>query len=251
MFGEIRLGKIAGIDIRLHRSFLIFFVLYSGYQLFTEATFSRFLSETFFFLILFAVVLLHELGHALMARYYGIRTRDITLMPIGGRAQMERIPEVPMQEILISLAGPAVNVALAVLSYMLLLPSIQKQGIEILSYIDSSLLIRFFWLNVVLAIFNLLPAFPMDGGRVLRACLAFKIPYVKATNLAAGIGKFMAVGFIILGVMGNFMLIIIGFFIWTAASAEARYVTLKHARQSAFPFTRWRNLLFYRAGNDG
>ncbi len=161
----------------------------------------------------FGSVLLHEFGHALTARHYGIRTRRIVLWPMGGVAQLEGNPRTPKQELHIALAGPAVNFAIAgVLWAFVTLAGLPAYGLV------SSLIVA----NVTLGLFNLVPAFPMDGGRVLRAFLATRIGGRRATDIAVKIGKAAAAAFIIAGLFGNTLLMLVGAFVWFAAGAESR-----------------------------
>jgi Zn-dependent protease/CBS domain-containing protein len=171
-------------------------------------------------------VLLHELGHVFAARRYGVTTRDVTLWPFGGIASMEQMPEKPGQELIVALAGPAVNVLIA---GALLLWLGTRLNPENLTQIDNpavSLAAKVAGANVILVLFNMIPAFPMDGGRVLRALLAMTLPNARATELAADIGKGFAILFAILGIFYNPMLIIIALFIFLAASGEAAQAQL-------------------------
>lgn len=202
MFRSITLGKIAGIDIKLHATFAIWllFVLFDPAYLVHLP-------------IVFSIVVLHELGHALTARRLGIQTRDILLTPIGGIASLTRMPRRPQDELLITAAGPAVNVVLAALTWPFLSLATGLTGV---------LLELFFMYNVVLAAFNLIPAFPMDGGRLLRAFLTMRSgDYAGSTRTAAKIGRAMAW---VLGLGGLFTgqltLCFIGVFVWFAASME-------------------------------
>jgi Zn-dependent protease len=173
---------------------------------------------------IFGTVVLHELGHALTARRFGIRTRDITLLPIGGIARLERIPDVPRQELLVALAGPAVNLVLAAL---VLIVALGFSGADLGGMVDifsGGLLGRFAGVNLWLAAFNLIPAFPMDGGRALRALLAESTDYVRATRIAARLGQGLAILFALAGLFMNPMLLIIALFVWMGASAEASAV---------------------------
>lgn len=221
MFKSYSLGKVAGIELKMHGTFflLIAFLALSG--LISGGT-TTMVVEVLFVLTLFGVVVLHELGHALMARRLGIPTRDIVLTPIGGIASLARIPTRPVHELLITAAGPAVNVVLASLAYpaaLLIAPA---------SPVAGWALNQFFWMNVILAGFNLLPAFPMDGGRLLRAYLAMKGDYLQATRTAARIGRMMAWVFGLAGLFVTPMLILIGVFVWFGATAEEAAVAVRY-----------------------
>jgi Zn-dependent protease/predicted transcriptional regulator len=187
-----------------------------------------------FTLTLFACVVLHEFGHAFMARRFGIRTHDILLFPFGGMGRLERIPEVPSQEFLIALAGPAVSVGIAAA----LLAVLWLQGtwpqLEAFATGEVPFAERLMFINAGLAVFNLLPAFPMDGGRVLRALLATRLEYGQATEVAARIGQGVAVLFAIVGVlMPNPILVIIALFVWMGAAGEAGLAQIKRAIRGA------------------
>jgi Zn-dependent protease/CBS domain-containing protein len=236
---SLRIGQVAGIAIFVHISFLLLplwigFTHYSVRQSWIDAG-----SGVLFLLILFAIVVLHELGHALTARRFGIQTRDITLLPIGGVARLERLPEDPKQELLVALAGPAVNVGLALLLFALVGASAELSSLAHIGIPGDEFLVTLLWLNVALAVFNLIPAFPMDGGRVLRAILALRMSYVRATNLAAGVGQTLAFGFAFVGLssiffghlgpVSNPFLLFIALFVWMGASHEAGLVQMKSA----------------------
>lgn len=225
MFRSLRLGSLAGIDIYVHWTFLLLlgFFLLSGLAAGQGAVAA--LLNVAFVVTLFGCVVLHELGHALAARRYGIPTRDITLLPIGGVARLERMPRQPLQELVVALAGPAVNVAIAAVLAALLWPAGGWQGL----LTGGSFLHKLLQVNVMLVAFNLLPAFPMDGGRVLRSLLALRMDYVRATDIAAGVGQAMAVLFGLLGllVLGNPLLVLVGVFIFLGAGAEARQARLQ------------------------
>jgi Zn-dependent protease/CBS domain-containing protein len=220
MTWSLPLGSVAGIRLQVHFTFLalLAWMVVKGWR-------QGDLSGVPFFLGLFACVLLHELGHALMAKRFGIRTSDITLLPIGGVARLERIPENPRQELWVALAGPAVNVGIAALLFVVLggqLPPAEKIG-------AGSLLERLLLANITLFFFNLLPAFPMDGGRVLRALLATRMPYPRATQMAATVGQVMAVLFGFVGFFLNPLLIFIALFVWIGAAQEASTAQMKAA----------------------
>ncbi len=184
-----KLGRLWGIDVRLHWSFLIVPSWVALTSLTSGATFASAVSATLFVFAIFACVLLHEMGHALAARRYGIATRDITLLPIGGLARLEGMTRSPRQELVIALAGPAVNFAIAAGLWLGLLLDGNAAWSFTVGPIAASFLSRLLVVNLSLAVFNLLPAFPMDGGRVLRALLASCTSYEGATRIAARVGR--------------------------------------------------------------
>src|SRR3989441_7819706 len=178
-------------------------------------------------LALFGCVLLHEFGHALAARGFGIRTPDITLLPIGGVARIQRMPDKPWQELAVAVAGPLVNVVIAAVLIFVLgrraefqyLQHPEQPGVEMLAKLAS--------VNISLVLFNLIPAFPMDGGRVLRSLLAMTMNYARATQIAARIGQALAFVFGFVGVFANPMLIFIAFFIFLGAQQEAAVAQMR------------------------
>lgn len=255
--GSLRLGVLAGIPVFVHWTFLILIVwvmagpLMSGQPGAAAAA----VRSAAFVVAIFACVVLHELGHALAARRYGIVTRDITLLPIGGVASLERMPEKPMQELVVALAGPAVNVVIAaVLAPMVVLsdgfaglgaptdmagtgPGLHHQ------HFLAALVVT----NLYLVVFNLVPALPMDGGRVLRALLAMAMSRARATAVAAAIGQVTAVGFVLLGlVTGHVFLMLIGVFVFLGAGSEAQMERFRSSLQGlpvgAAMMTRFRVL---------
>jgi Zn-dependent protease len=216
----LNLGRIAGIPTRVHASFalLILWALYSSVSG-GAGLVGALLSVGFLFAV-FASVLLHEFGHALTARRFGIETESITLWPIGGVARLKGTPRSPRAEIWIAAAGPAVNVAIAVIAFAL---QMIATSIVAPAWV-SSLLGGLVYANIALAVFNMLPAFPMDGGRVLRAALAKRRGMLAATEVAAKVGKGFAVVFGVLGLIYNPMLLLIAPFVWFAADRELRSV---------------------------
>lgn len=224
-----KLAHVAGIDISMHATFLLLIGWVAVRHYVDEQSLSAVVSGVAFVLALFLCVVLHEFGHALMARRFGIATRDITLLPIGGVARLERMPEKPVEEMWVALAGPAVNVAIAGLLYAWLSATADWQPVTALTETKGPFLERLMLVNVFLAGFNLLPAFPMDGGRVLRALLATRMEYTRATQRAASIGQAMAFGFGFLGLMGNPFLLFIAFFVWIGAAQEASLVQISSA----------------------
>lgn len=232
-----KLGTFAGIDVFIHATFLLI-VGWFGLSYWLESrTLLAVLEGIVFILLLFLFVTLHEYGHALTARRYGIRTRDITLYPMGGVARLERMPEKPMQELWVALAGPAVNVVIAIGLFIYLLMTNALVPFSQLTLTTGSFVERLMIVNVSLVLFNLLPAFPMDGGRVLRALLAMNMEYVKATQIAATIGQGMALLFGFVGLFSNPFLLFIAFFVWMGASQESSMVQMKNAL-GGIPVTR-------------
>jgi len=222
-----RMGRIAGIDVYLHATFLIL-LAWVGFSHYLErSSVADAIDGLIFIVTLFGIVVLHEFGHALAARRYGIQTRDITLLPIGGVARLERMPEKPSQELVVALAGPAVNVVLAVALFIGLSMATRLAEFRNIQLVGGDLLAKLLWVNIALAGFNLIPAFPMDGGRVLRALLAMRLDYVRATHIAAIIGQGLALVFGFFGLFTNPFLVFIALFVWLGASGEASMVQMK------------------------
>jgi Zn-dependent protease/predicted transcriptional regulator len=224
-----KLGEIRGIGVYMHATFLILigFVVLSHYS--AGHSVAKTMEGVGFILAIFACVVLHEFGHALMAARYGIKTKDITLLPIGGVARLERMPEKPIEELWVALAGPAVNVAIAAGLFAWIQFADAFAPLEQLSVTSGPFLERLLMVNIILVVFNMLPAFPMDGGRVLRALLATRLEYAQATQIAANIGQAMALFFAFVGFFVNPFLIFIAFFVWIGATQEASMATMKSA----------------------
>lgn len=219
--------RLAGIDVYVHATFFILILWFGlGYwQL--EGNLTAVFNGVVFILALFVCVVLHEFGHALTARRYGIRTLRITLLPIGGVASMERMPDDPGQEIAVALAGPAVNLVIALGLWLWLMLSNTVVSLEQINLTSGSFIERLMLINVVLAVFNLIPAFPMDGGRVLRAALAMFMDHNRATQTAAKVGQGLAFFLGLIGLLYNPFLIFIALFVWIGAAAEANLEQVK------------------------
>jgi len=224
-----KIGKLAGVDLYVHATFLLI-IGWVGLSAWMQArTGEAVLSSIGFTLALFLCVILHEYGHALTARRYGIKTRDITLLPIGGLARLERMPDKPIQEFWVAVAGPAVNVVLAVLLAIVLVGLGGWVSLGSISTASGGFLERLLAVNVFLVAFNLIPAFPMDGGRVLRALLATRLEYTRATSLAASLGQGIALLFGLIGLFSNPFLVFIALFVWIGAAQEASMVQMRSA----------------------
>jgi Zn-dependent protease/predicted transcriptional regulator len=224
-------GSIAGVPVRIHITLLLLLVwialAYSLRGVGPSAT----LAGVALVASVFVIVLLHELTHALMARRFGVRTRDILLLPIGGIASLERIPERPSQELAISLIGPMFNLALAALIWggLALGGGDVDLGLGAPMSLGATIAVQLFWINVVLGAFNLLPAFPLDGGRVFRALLSMWVRRETATRVAAGMGKALALALGIFGLFFNPWLVLIAVVIWLGARQEVELMQLRMA----------------------
>ncbi len=218
-------GRLFNIPIRVHYTFLLLlaFIWYvESSVLGAEAGFHT----LFFWALIFLCVLLHELGHSLVAKSYGLDITSITLLPIGGVSQITEIPRDPIKEVNITIAGPVVNFLIAGLLLLvgeLADPSLQFSEISLQS---GSTMVDLFWANVMLGLFNIVPAYPMDGGRILRGIIAMKKDYTEATRLAADIGKLFAIAFIVIGFFYNLWLILIGILVFSGASSEGESAAL-------------------------
>jgi Zn-dependent protease/CBS domain-containing protein len=232
-----KLGTFAGIDVFVHATFLLL-IGWIGYSHWLQyGTAAKVVEGILFILALFLCVVLHEYGHALTARRYGIKTRDITLYPIGGVARLERLPDKPIEELWVALMGPAVNVVIAALLFVYLYLTSGLVPMTDLTVASGSFLARLMAVNVSLVLFNLIPAFPMDGGRVLRALLAMRMDYVRATQIAANIGQGLAFLLGLFGLFNNPFLLFIAFFVWIGASQEASMVQMRNTI-SGIPVTQ-------------
>ncbi|MEO2026122.1 MAG: site-2 protease family protein [Fuerstiella sp.] len=223
MSKSIRIGTAAGIPVFLHWTFLLIpaYIILSG--LATGSPVFGMIADLTFVTAIFACVVLHELGHALAARRFGVRTRDIILMPIGGVARLEKMPKHPREELIVAIAGPAVNVIIASVLLAITVPLIGVDGLMTPTSLGTSLVGKVIAVNLAMIVFNMLPAFPLDGGRVLRALLSLGMGHLRATRIAAKVGQTMAV---LLGVAGLFvlynpMLIFIAGFVFLGAAQEA------------------------------
>lgn len=231
MKGAISLGRLFGINILMHWSFflILVYIAYRSYAIGLRGM--DIAKEVLFVFAVFTCVVLHELGHALAARGYGIATKRILLLPIGGVAQLERMPEKPSQELWVAIAGPLVNVGIALLLLPFAYFFVPANWLENTEVIIDNFLLRLILINIMLIVFNLIPAFPMDGGRILRALLAFRFNYTTSTVIAARIGQAVAIAFIVLGFMYNLFWILIGAFVIMGAEAEVRMVKFRNARK--------------------
>ena len=218
------IGRVAGIELRVHATFFILLAWLALADYRTTGTALGAARGVVFTLALFASVVLHELGHALAGRRVGVPTRDITLLPIGGVARLEYMPEKPTHELGIAIAGPAVTLVIAVVLAALLRILGHPIALSPDAFMTSdgnAFLAQLMWVNVSLLVFNLLPAFPMDGGRILRALLALHMNYRRATEIAARIGRVFALAFGLIGLFYNPFLVLIALFIWMSAAAES------------------------------
>jgi stage IV sporulation protein FB len=222
--------RIAGIQLRIHITFLLL-IAWLAFAYYSQGGSAAAINGVLVILLLFLCVVLHEFGHALAAKAFGINTPDITLLPIGGVARLERIPEEPKQELIIAAAGPAVTAIIALCLFVVI---VSRGGAQLTSVQDGDLVMSLFKINVWLLLFNLIPAFPMDGGRVLRALLATRMSYARATQVAATVGQSFAFFFGIIGLFGipgifnpNPFLIFIAFFVYIGASQEAALAQMR------------------------
>lgn len=226
---SLTIGRLFGSEIRIHVTFLLL-LLWIGFAAYQSGGQAAAIESLAFILAIFACVVAHEFGHALAAKRYGIATPDITLLPIGGVARLERMPERPREEIVVALAGPAVNVVIAGALFLFLGARFDAASVEALDNPAAGFLARIATVNVFLVLFNLIPAFPMDGGRVLRALLAMHYDRATATRYAARAGQVLAFGFGFWGLTtGNVFLVFIAVFVYLAAAGESYQVGMEDA----------------------
>ncbi|MDB6152272.1 MAG: site-2 protease family protein [Chthoniobacteraceae bacterium] len=239
--------RVGGIEVKVHVTFLLF-LGWIAYMYGRVGGLAAAFEGVLFVSLIFLCVLFHEFGHAFAARRYGIRTPEITLLPIGGVARLERMPEKPLEEIVVAIAGPAVNVAIAALlwAFITVTGGFAESGF---THAALDLPTKLLGINLWLVIFNMIPAFPMDGGRVLRALLALRTDYLRATHMAAGVGQMIACLFGILGLVGNPVLVLIALFVYFGAASEdsmAQFKSFSHGlRASAAMLTHFQTLPLY------
>ena len=243
MSWSFRIARLFGVDVKVHVTFVLLLGIQAilGYQ----AAGPEGLLLAFRTLLVFGCVVLHEFGHILTARRFGIQTRDVVLLPIGGVARLERLPDRPREELLIAVAGPAVNLVLG----LLLGAYLAARGVPMLTFLGSAIPAALFgttggpdplmtaplpWflllVNVLLLGFNLLPAYPMDGGRVLRALLATRLGHVRATRIAATVGQGLAMIAGVYGLLGgDYLFMLLALFVFLAAGQEAAMVAARAA----------------------
>ncbi|MBO0753810.1 MAG: site-2 protease family protein, partial [Bradyrhizobiaceae bacterium] len=227
MSWSVNIGSIAGTAVRIHITFILFlaFLVFAGLA---SGNVLEAVKDVVFILLLFACVLAHEFGHIFTARAFGVETPDVTLLPIGGVARLARIPEKPGQELLIAIAGPLVNVAIGVVLLALTPTHLSTALFAAMQNPKESMIDQLAGANLFIAAFNMIPAFPMDGGRVLRAMLAIRLGHVRATEIAAAIGQWTAFALGFIGLLNlNAILIFIAFFVYLAAASEAQMVSLR------------------------
>jgi stage IV sporulation protein FB len=226
MSWSLSIGRIAGTAIRIHVTFLLF-LIWIWVASYASGGAAAAWSGLLFMILLFLCVLAHEFGHIFMARAFGVPTPDVTLLPIGGVARLARIPEAPSEEFLIAIAGPAVNVVIAVVLMAFAGAHLDAQHLAAVESSKVGMVERLAEVNLFLAAFNMIPAFPMDGGRVLRAALAARLGHVRATEIAASIGQWVAFALGFVGLFYNPLLIFIAIFVYLAAASEAHMVGLR------------------------
>lgn len=227
MSWSLPIGRFGPTILRVHLTFFLL-LAWIGLSAWQRGGLSAARDSLLFIVLVFTCVVLHEFGHILVARRFGIETPDVTLLPIGGVAAMGRMADKPEQELAIAIAGPMVNVVIAALLFFVL-GTIRPDDVVRIDDPAVSLFARLAAANIFLVVFNMIPAFPMDGGRVLRALLAMKFGRAKATRLAAGLGQILALVFGFLGLFGNPLLIFIAIFVYIAAASEAQMTAFAEA----------------------
>jgi Zn-dependent protease len=231
MIWSFPLVTIAGTQLRVHITFFLL-LLWFGWLYYAQGGVPAAVEGILYVLAVFACVVLHEFGHIFAARRYGIKTPDITLLPIGGLARLERMPEEPGQEFVIAVAGPLVNVVIAAVLFSWIGLTTDLEQLVQVENPQADFLVKLAGINVFLVLFNMIPAFPMDGGRVLRALLATRMPWPRATQVAATAGQGLAFVFGFLGLLYNPILIFIAIFVYLAAGAEAQNAQMREVAAS-------------------
>ncbi|MFO7856779.1 MAG: site-2 protease family protein [Paracoccaceae bacterium] len=224
MSWSVRLFDIAGTTLRLHLTFFLLLIWVAAAS-WPQGGAPAALSGIVLVLLVFVCVILHEFGHIFAARRYGIRTPDITILPIGGLARLEKMPDKPGQELIVAIAGPLVNVVIAAALFGILGARIDFTDMAEIEQARGSILVQLAAINVVIVVFNLIPAFPLDGGRMLRALLAYRFDRATATFYAARVGQTFAVALAVFGLFYNPFLALIAIFILFAAESESRFET--------------------------
>jgi len=230
MFSTLKLGRIFGIETNIHWSFWIL-LLWIVLQSLGHGGLPAAISATGFVAAIFFCVYLHELGHAMTAKRYGIRTLDISILPIGGLARLERMPKSPVAEFWIAIAGPAVNVVIALVLTSLLGIQVVMANIQSSELLSHSILIQLIAINISLAVFNMLPALPMDGGRILRSLLQLRMTRLRATEISARVSRYLAGVLIIAGFIYGFQFMLIGIFVLIAGFQELMMARVEHLRE--------------------
>jgi stage IV sporulation protein FB len=223
---SVHIGSIAGTAIRIHFTFLLFlaWIVIANY---VSGGADAAWTSLVFIILVFACVTAHEFGHIFAARAFGVPTPDVTLLPIGGVARLARIPEKPSEEFLVAIAGPAVNVVIAAALAIVAGADMSERHLATIESSQVAMVDRLAAVNLFLALFNMIPAFPMDGGRVLRALLSIRLGHVRATEIAARIGQLVAFGLGFIGLFWNPLLIFIAIFVYLAAASESQLVTIR------------------------
>ena len=225
---SLKLGRFFGIDLYVHFTFLLLLAFVAFQHISAGDDLLGTAWGVLFIVAVFGCVVLHEYGHALTARRFGVPTHDITLLPIGGVARLARIPERPIEEFWVAVAGPAVNVVIAGVLFAALSAAGAWRPITAeMAVAGDAFLQQLAIVNVALVVFNMLPAFPMDGGRVLRSLLATQLGNLRATQIAAFVGQGMAVLFAIVGIFTNPMLLLIAVFVWFGATQELQMARVR------------------------